>query len=671
MKSFPWLLLLLAVVRLSAANAQTISTYAGNGFNGYGNNGNPYYSGDNGPAINAQINPEFIAADSKGNIYISQASAYYTVRKIDAKTGIITTVAGNTTRGYSGDGGPATSASLNEPRGIAFDSHDNLYIADYWNNCIRRVDVVTGIITTVAGNGNVLNGYSGDGGPAVDALLFEPFDIAFDGADNLYFTDANNNCIRRIDAKTGIITKVAGSDPPGNPGFSGDGGPAVSATLYFPESIVLNQAGDIIFADCINNRIRKIDAKTGIITTIAGNGGQTYSGIGGPSVDASIYAPFSLALDKLGNVYVCAGANNTVSNQVLKIDVATGSISAFAGNGSPVFSGDGGPPRNAGMAPTGSVFDANGNMFIGDEGNYRVREVVFPVVTASVLTGTISSCLGSASVSPSIQQFTISGAGLYTGLTVTAPMGFEVSLNAGAGFSSSITLSETNGSVRAAAVYVRSGADAPVGNPSGNVVISSNGVAYQSVTVSATVVGTPVLNAVPNQTVTSGQATTEIDFNGTFSTVSWTNDKPGIGLPATGAGDIPSFIAVNNINSPVKATITATPSNANGCTGEAVVFTITINPLVNSTAVLTIPNTFTPNGDGINDNWDIKNIGNYPNCKVDIFNRWGTRIYASAGYAVPWIGQYNGIPLPSGAYYYVIDLRNGQIPLSGWVTIIR
>jgi len=93
--------------------------------------------------------------------------------------------------------------------------------------------------------------------------------------------------------------------------------------------------------------------------------------------------------------------------------------------------------------------------------------------------------------------------------------------------------------------------------------------------------------------------------------------------------------------------------------------------LVNSTAVLTIPNTFTPNGDGINDNWDIKNIGNYPNCKVDIFNRWGTRIYASAGYAVPWIGQYNGIPLPSGAYYYVIDLRNGQIPLSGWVTIIR
>ncbi|MFD2874395.1 hypothetical protein ACFS5N_18075 [Mucilaginibacter ximonensis] len=189
--------------------AQIITTYAGNGYDGFGNNGNPFYSGDGGPALQAQIAPLYLASDSKGNIYISQGSAYYTVRKIDAKTGILTTVAGNSHQGFSGDGGPATSARLNEPRGIAFDSHDNLYIADYWNNCIRRVDAVTGIINTIAGAGGQLNGYTGNGGPAKDALLFEPYAIAFDKNDNLFFTDFNNNCIRRIDAQTGIITKIA------------------------------------------------------------------------------------------------------------------------------------------------------------------------------------------------------------------------------------------------------------------------------------------------------------------------------------------------------------------------------------------------------------------------------------------------------------------------------
>jgi hypothetical protein len=238
LKRFPILLIYL-LLTITISHAQVISTYAGNGLNTYGNNVTPVYTPDGEPAVEAMLFAHRLGVDSKGNIYVAQNGQYFTVRKIDHTTGLISTVAGDTTTvtGYSGDGGPAIAAKFNEPRGIAFDSKDNLYIADYWNNCIRRVDAVTGIVTTIAGDGTVLNGYSGDGGLAKDALLFEPFEIAFDAADNLYFTDFNNNCIRRIDAVSGIITKVAGSDPPGWAGFAGDGGKAVDARLFGPMSL--------------------------------------------------------------------------------------------------------------------------------------------------------------------------------------------------------------------------------------------------------------------------------------------------------------------------------------------------------------------------------------------------------------------------------------------------
>lgn len=374
-------LLLTLILTVSTVSAQVIFTYAGNGLNGFGyNNGIPAYIGDGGPALQAQIFPYRLAIDSKGNLYFTQASAFYTVRKIDRNTGVLSTVAGNATQGYSGDGGPATAAQLNEPRGIAFDSKDNLYIADYWNNCIRRVDAITGIITTIAGDGNRLNGYTGDGGLAKDALLFEPFEIAFDSSDNLYFTDFNNNCIRRIDAQTGIITKVAGSDPPGYAGFSGDGGLAVNARLRAPMSLVIDDRGDIIFSDFANHRIRKISMETGIINTIGGNGNEGISGDGDLATNAEISRPGNLTLDGCGNVYTTSNINNRSSGDVRKIDMTSGIITKVAGTGLLDYSGDGGPPLSAGMQPEGIIFDQQGNLYIADGYNYRVRKITTPLL---------------------------------------------------------------------------------------------------------------------------------------------------------------------------------------------------------------------------------------------------------------------------------------------------
>ncbi|WP_214070445.1 gliding motility-associated C-terminal domain-containing protein [Mucilaginibacter sp. dw_454] len=550
-----WLVLLMQVV-----NAQVISTYAGNGYDGAGNNGNPNYNGDNGPAIQAQISPQYIAADSKGNIYISQGGAYYTVRKIDAKTGIITTVAGNTKMGYTGDGGPATSASLNEPRGIAFDSHDNLFIADYWNNCIRRVDAVSGIITTIAGNGNIINGYRGDGGPAKDALLFEPFAIAFDKADDLYFTDFNNNCIRRIDAGSGIITKVAGSDPPGYAGFSGDGGPAVDARLFAPGSIAINKSGDVIFADFVNNRIRQINSKTGIISTVAGNGEEGFGGDGGPAVNAQIYAPWSLSLDDAGNIYVCDGANNRSSYQVRKIDVSTGIINAFAGNGSPDYSGDGGPPLKAGMAPRGTVFDNDGNMFIGDAGSSRVRKIIV-------------APLGPPKID-------------YTGTCTQKATSFKLT-----------------------AAYVIDSARWSFGDTGNTSIETSPQFSFAAAgkyTVSVTV------------------------YSG--------------GKSAAANADI-NMIDCSTSGAPV------TPGG-----------------------YFELPNTFTPNGDGIND--EFKPIYATPplNYNLLIYDRYGSLLFASKSMTQGWKGNYKEHNCPVGVYYYIATYRyesGTKQTKSGSITLLR
>jgi trimeric autotransporter adhesin len=351
----------------------TISTVAGTTKIGY--------SGDGGSAISAELwAPSGVAVDASGNLYIADI-ADNVVRKVTASTGMITTVAGDSpypeiVGGYSGDGGPAVSAKLNGPVGVALDASGNLYIADAGNGLIRKVAASTGVITTVAGNiagGNV--GFSGDGGPAVKAQLNKPFGVAADASGNLYIADSGNNVIRKVSASTGIITTVAGngSNAGTNPGgFSGDNGPATSAELSDPEGVALDASGNLYIADATNWRVRKVDASTGVITTVAGNGIQGSSGDNGAATSAELNHLMGVSVDASGNLYIA----DTGNMRVRKVNVSTGKISAMAGSGAQGYAGDGGPAGSAKLNnPWSTVVDASGNLYIADYANAVVRKV--------------------------------------------------------------------------------------------------------------------------------------------------------------------------------------------------------------------------------------------------------------------------------------------------------
>jgi sugar lactone lactonase YvrE len=295
--------------RIRVVNAKTtiINTFAGDG--------NPGYTGDNGPAVGAALNtPTGVAVDGAGNVYIAD-SGNNVVRKVTASTGIIATVAGNGAPGTPanvGDGGPATAANLNNPQGVTVDIAGNLFIADTSNHRIRRVDAVSGIITTVAGNGTTnaatgAGGYSGDGGQAIDAELNYPFTVAFDAAGNMYIPDSDNNRVRKV-STSGVISTFAGN---GNPDDSGDGGLATAASLYTPEGVVADPAGNIYISDTQNEAIRKVNALSGNISTIAQNDG-TEDLYNGNLYPLSIYAPVGIAIDGGGNIYVSNYFNQIV-----------------------------------------------------------------------------------------------------------------------------------------------------------------------------------------------------------------------------------------------------------------------------------------------------------------------------------------------------------------------
>ncbi|MBF8306025.1 MAG: repeat containing protein, partial [Acidobacteria bacterium] len=256
-----------------------ITTVAGNG---------RVLRGDGGPAAAAVLGDVGgVAVDSSGNVYASDRRNDMVVKI--APSGVLRVVAGNGLQGFSGDGGPATSASLNSPRRLTVDAAGNLYIADAQNNRIRRVSP-DGIINTVVGNGN--GGFSGDGGPALSASLSVPRSVAVDAAGNLYIADGDNHRIRRV-TPGGVITTVAGN---GAAAFAGDGGPATSASFNLPNDVAVDAAGNLYVADVNNHRIRRV-TPGGVITTVAGNGAAAFAGDGGPATNASLSFPQGVALD--------------------------------------------------------------------------------------------------------------------------------------------------------------------------------------------------------------------------------------------------------------------------------------------------------------------------------------------------------------------------------------
>jgi len=354
-----------------------ITTWAGNGTSTNG--------GDGGTATNASLNyPEDIIFDATGNMYI--AEAYNSrIRKVDTN-GIITLVAGKGTAGYAGDGGAATNALLDEPTGVALDAAGNLYIADWLNFRVRMVNT-NGIITTVAGNGS--RAYAGDGGLATNADLSYPTRLAFDTAGNLFIADSGNNRVRKLSVN-GIITTVAGN---GTSIYSGDGGQAANAGLYWPAGLTFDTAGNLYIADNNNNRIRKV-AVNGIITTLAGKGGAAYAGDGGAATNASVNAPNAMKFDVNGNLYIADSGNDRI-----RLIKTNGIISTVAGNSSAAFTGDGGTATNASLNyPIGMTLDTQGNLYIGDSGNKRIRNVQFSGYPSLVLTNASATNAGNYSV---------------------------------------------------------------------------------------------------------------------------------------------------------------------------------------------------------------------------------------------------------------------------------
>ncbi len=416
-----------------------ISTVAGDGTPGDG--------GDGGPATSAQLNaPRGVAVDGDGNIYIADVNNQL-VRKVTASTGVITTVAGNGTKGRDGDDGPATAAQLNSPWDVALDSARNIYIADRLNFRIRKVTVSTGNITTVAGTGpgsyggdggqataTVLGGslsgvavdsdrniyiavqqnrilkvtaagmdagkistvagtgvagYTGDGGAATAATLRFPFGVAVDGSNNIYITDTINNRIRKVDT-AGNISTVAGSTVMGSgvtPGDGGDGGSATAAAvkMYYPQgSVAVDSSGNLYITDTLNGRVRKVDT-SGNISTFAGRLKSDPSGDGGAATAAQLNIPYGVAVDSSGNLYLSDAGNN----RVRKVDATTGVITTVAGSGAHGFSGDTGPATSAQLrTPYGLAVDSDNNLYIADGRNNRIRKVTASTGFISTVAGT-------------------------------------------------------------------------------------------------------------------------------------------------------------------------------------------------------------------------------------------------------------------------------------------
>ncbi len=398
---------------LKSIQPGTINTLVGTG--------DPGCAGDDGPAAAARLNePKHIALDAGGNLYIAD-SENHLVRKVDARTGIITTIAGIyvraapvadpadpvsdpvededdpladpvTTAGnayvqkpdlsgmiryvsgskvkdprFSGDGGPATSAALNFPSAVAVADDGTVYIADTWNHRIRRIDPHTGIMSTIAGTGQAK--WHGDHGPAVRAALNEPVALALDGRQALYIADQSNNRIRKIDLTSGVMTTVAGT---GESGYNGDGAPGPDTALAGPSGLAVDQEGNVYVADTFSSRIRKLDRQTGMIDAVVGGTGSFQLIPGENESSPNLSRPYAIALHPDGRLFMTDNDNHVIRVWNLRTQV----MSLFAGNGKAGCAGDGGHPVQGSLNyPFGVALDFRGHVYIADTFNHRIRVI--------------------------------------------------------------------------------------------------------------------------------------------------------------------------------------------------------------------------------------------------------------------------------------------------------
>ena len=328
--------------------------------------GTPGFSGDGGPAIQASINnPYGLVVGPEGALYFCEIGNHR-IRRLDLKTQLITTVAGSGKKGYSGDGGPATEASLNEPYEVRFDRTGNMYFVEMQNQVVRRVDSKTRLITTVAGTGAA--GFSGDGGPAKLAQFKQPHSLAFDRQGHLLVCDIGNHRIRKIDLRTGVIETLAGN---GKRGKTQDGTKVDEAPLNGPRALAVARNGDMYVALREGNAVYRIDARSEKLYRVAGTGETGYTGDGGAALEARLAGPKALALSRDGSLYMA----DTENHAIRRIDLKSGVIRSVAGTGKRGDGPDGDPLQCALARPHGVFVGTDGLVYIGDSEAHRVRVV--------------------------------------------------------------------------------------------------------------------------------------------------------------------------------------------------------------------------------------------------------------------------------------------------------
>jgi trimeric autotransporter adhesin len=358
---------LLVAVLLAACGTTATSTPVGSASGQADASSSPVLASSPIPALGAALSsPVGLVFDAAGSLYVSQCAyapdSY--IYRIDSR-GMLTPFAGTGKLAFAGDGGLATSAEIGCPNGMAFGPDGSLFFADHANNRVRRIDT-SGVVSTVAGSGpdGVDEGsFSGDGGPAIHATLKEPWDVAFDTIGNLFISDRDNNRVRRVDPN-GTISTVAGT---GGVGTGDDGGPAIASIVCQPLGVAVNASQDLLIADSCSHRVRKVDSR-GLITTVVGTGNGGFSGDGGPATSASIEGPNDFAFDASGALLV------STALRIRRIDTA-GHISTIAGSGEPGTLEDGiAAVREPFTGLAGMAFDADGNLFVAD-GNDSVYRI--------------------------------------------------------------------------------------------------------------------------------------------------------------------------------------------------------------------------------------------------------------------------------------------------------
>jgi len=480
--------------------------------------GSSTYSGDGEPATSAGLYALGTAVDGNGDVYIVDeeqcccCGGNNRIRRVDASTGLISTAVGNGVAGYGGDGGLASQTLLNNPVAVATDKSGNLYIADQGNYRVRMVNISTGNISTVAGTG--VQGYSGDGAAATSAQFGSISAVAVDAFGNLFVADSTYSVVRRVDFATGIIATIAGN---GTAGFAGDTGPASAAKLNSPKGLALDRAGNLFIADYGNYRIRRVDAVTGNITTVAGNGCCGSLGDGGLATAALLDNPSAVALDAAGNLYIA----DTNGNKIRRVNALSGIITTVAGNGSTGYNGDGIAATSASISgPTGIAVDPLGNLYIADYGNNRVRFVdeTTPQASLSGSTAAEGFAAGTDSVGLTVAAGAAWNAASSAGwLTVTNPTGtgpatISFSFSANSSLSArqaTITVLGQNLTVTQAGVTASLSSNSTIASStagSASVALSLGGTAAWTASTNAT-----WLSVLP----TSGSARTTL-------TVSWT-----------------------------------------------------------------------------------------------------------------------------------------------------